>query len=209
MSIFAALESIQPPMTMSPLDPGFKKLSHEQKAKYDLLKQEYLAKRECIKRRHRHSKLELALLLTCKQIYEEAGLMPYELNTFSFVSGDDMDFYFSGKLQSHQREVVRSVQIAGWLSAYEPEMTRILTSIRPRTIDLLKDLTSVEIILDLRNKPQHHAFKAFYGRGIEPVRVLHECSNEVPDMDECGEECCELQIRAEEIENLIKGRSGT
>lgn len=45
-------------------------------------------------------KLDLGLLLTCRQIHNEACLLPYQLNTFSFVSVIDLEAFVSHLIPS-------------------------------------------------------------------------------------------------------------
>lgn len=119
--------------------------------------------------RERPARLSMALLRTCKQIYNEACLVPYYDNTFSFASGKDLDVFVNAVLQPKQREVIQHLQYTvDELAAYhgrgsatrglslgiKPSVERkyidntILCGLKPSTVELLVGLESLDIALE-------------------------------------------------------------
>lgn len=58
---------------------------------------------------HAETKLDLRLLLVCRQIYKDAALLPYTGNTFSFQVPMDMNIFLDEFLKSHQREAIQRI----------------------------------------------------------------------------------------------------
>ncbi|EME40196.1 hypothetical protein DOTSEDRAFT_56447 [Dothistroma septosporum NZE10] len=55
-------------------------------------------------------RLAMGLLRTCKQVYNEAALIPSYDNTFSSVKGADLDFFVSSVLTAKQQAALQHVQ---------------------------------------------------------------------------------------------------
>lgn len=115
--------------------------------------------------RERPTRLNMALLRTCKQVYNEACLVPYYENTFSFSSGKDLDVFVNAVLQPKQREALQHVQYTvdnrlmerdarGFSIGIEPEDvkkyidTRILSGLQQSTVDMLVGLQSLDIAME-------------------------------------------------------------
>jgi hypothetical protein len=113
--------------------------------------------------RERPVRLSMALLRTCKQVYNEACLVPYYDNTFSFSSGKDIDVFVNAVLQPKQRDVLQHLQYAldnpryrseglayGFQLSTEKKYVdcRILDGLRPSTIKLLVGLQSLDVSLE-------------------------------------------------------------
>ena len=106
-------------------------------------------------------RLALGLLRTCKQVYNEAALVPYYDNTFSFARGSDLDF-FTRVLSEKQRSALQHVTYAN----VQPEThksggfalgtylktqfcdSEILKGLRPKAIDMLSGLAKLTITVD-------------------------------------------------------------
>lgn len=59
---------------------------------------------------HADTKLDLSLLLVCRQIYKDAALLPYSGNTFGFMVPLDLNVFLEEVLQSHQRNAIQRIQ---------------------------------------------------------------------------------------------------
>ena len=78
--------------------------------------------------------LDFALLRVCRQIYDEAALIPYESNTFAFKELLDLDCFVSRVLYPKQREALTSIEVANAeekfygdkYALFGPETTRML-----------------------------------------------------------------------------------
>lgn len=118
--------------------------------------------------RERPARLNVALLRTCKQVYNEACLIPYYDNTFSFGSGKDLDIFINAVLLPKQRSAIQHLQYTldarearnaplhtrfalGFENQCKEEKFRdrkILEGLQQRTVDLLIGLKSLDITLD-------------------------------------------------------------
>lgn len=115
----------------------------------------------------------MALLRTCKQVYDEACLVPYYDNAFSFASGKDLDVFVNAVLQPKQHEALSHVRYTvdtrvmtsdkrGFSIGIEPAYVmkkyvdnRILSGLQPSTVDLLVGLQSIDIALE----SDHHSYR--------------------------------------------------
>lgn len=59
---------------------------------------------------HADTKLDLNLLLVCRQIYKEAALLPYSGNTFAFAVSLDMNVFLDRVLQPKQRDAIHRIE---------------------------------------------------------------------------------------------------
>ncbi|USW49264.1 hypothetical protein Slin15195_G025830 [Septoria linicola] len=111
-------------------------------------------------------KLAMALLRTCKQIYNEAALVPYYNNTFSFARGADLEVFVTCVLSERQRAALQNVSYAmmdagtcgngrraiGQLMKCHVAGYRILQDIRPKTFDRLSGLKELTIMIDAKRE---------------------------------------------------------
>ena len=108
-------------------------------------------------------RLAMGLLRTCKQVYNEAALVPFYDNTFSFARGTDVDFFVNYILTEKQRAAVQHITYAnmqeetrknGGHAARDYLKThfhdhQLLTGLEPHTIDKLSGLTKLTITVDV------------------------------------------------------------
>jgi hypothetical protein len=77
----------------------------------------------------------LELLFTCRKIYREACLIPFQENTFSFSFRSSLGKFALQTLKPHQRRALRSLQLLGygpaspWLGDLSPQLKEDLAGI--------------------------------------------------------------------------------
>ena len=86
------------------------------------------------------ARLDLSLLLVCRQIHREAALLPYECNTFAFCNGLDLNLFISKSLLATQRKAIRRLQLNGWLAGY-----RRFPGLLPSTVKFMSGLSELEV----------------------------------------------------------------
>ena len=119
---------------------------------------------------HQHSKLDLGLLLACRQIHREAALIPYVCNTFAFEKGLDLDLFVSQSLLAPQRKAIQSIEVSGWLHGY-----RGIPGVSPSTIQLLQGLEHLSVcVQDFRFVKQVDGPYLFSQLRLKTVRVIVE-----------------------------------
>ncbi|KAF7196189.1 hypothetical protein HII31_02590 [Pseudocercospora fuligena] len=87
------------------LRPCFHFFSHRRS-----LIEQYGEPPEGVHRMHADTKLDLSLLLVCRQIYKDAALLPFSGNTFGFMVPLDLNVFLEEVLQSHQRNAIQRIQ---------------------------------------------------------------------------------------------------
>ncbi|KAF7191420.1 hypothetical protein HII31_07443 [Pseudocercospora fuligena] len=107
-------------------------------------------------------RLAMGLLRTCKQVYDEAALVPYYDNTFTFARGADLDFFVNFVLSEKQCAALQSIHFVTIhkdmrsKARCPPTILRhhfsdqsIPLNVQPKTVDLLAGLKSLLITLDI------------------------------------------------------------
>lgn len=70
------------------------------------VREEYSQNYERLRQTNMGSQLHLDILRVCRQTHKEAGLLPYQLNTFAFTCGFTMDRFISENLIAAQKEAI-------------------------------------------------------------------------------------------------------
>ena len=118
---------------------------------------------------HRDSRLDLSLLRVCRQIHEEAALIPYAFNTFAFDEGLDLDLFVSRSLLAPQRKAIQSLQINGWLEGYNR-----FPGVLPATVKLLQDLKCFTLSVSGYRSKRVEGPHLFSQLALKEARVIVE-----------------------------------
>lgn len=124
--------------------------------------------------------LELALLGTCRQIYQETALIPYLTNTFAFHEALTLDLFISKSLLEPQRSALRTLQLDGWAHWN-------IGTVNATTISMLTGLNTLQIWLmngrqcDSGHAPGYECLYSF-AKHLQPrstsVKVIIGADNE-------------------------------
>lgn len=83
---------------------------------------------------HPETRLDLSLLLVCRQVYLEASLLPYTTNTFTF-SDLDVIRSFTSYLSPEQIAAINNVELSYWTVGMVQEAKRTLTGLKTVSLD--------------------------------------------------------------------------
>lgn len=112
--------------------------------------------------RHFPRCLPLALLATCRTVYNEACLLPFTGNTFSFDTTDHLTKFTSLALSKQQREALHSIHLA--IDQAQHDRTHpLLSALKQSTVDSMLGLRDFRITVEGKN-----GFTVFN----KPVRVV-------------------------------------
>ena len=125
--------------------------------------------------------LPIALLRTCRSIYDEAAMLPYATNTFAFHETDAIDLFFSRSLLAAQCSAIQNLQL-DLLPQTSLYPTRSLGVINSDTIQKLSGLQRLRSTRRSLIEPGITA--AFQQLRIPIVRVLPEAVVLLPELSE-------------------------
>lgn len=137
--------------------------------------------------------LDLRLILVCRQIHEEAALIPYASNTFAFCDGLDLDLFVSKSLLAPQRKAVTRVQLDGWMcgSLYS------FAGVRGPTVKMLKALTHISISVTKYKRCGYCAYAYQFGN-LPLVKA-----EVIVGSDDDNEDRMRRRKQAEKIEHIL------
>lgn len=87
-----------------------------------------------LRKLHPGTNLDLSILLVCRQVYSEASLLPYSMNTFGF-SDLDVVRKFASFISPEQVVAINSIQLSYWTVGMTQEAKKTLPGLKTIALD--------------------------------------------------------------------------
>lgn len=173
-----------------------------QREYHESMKKQYGPASEGLERLYDTSKLSLRVLLTCKQLYHEAALLPYALNTFHFDYPSTLQGFVTTTLNDGQVSSLRTLQIDGWPWVDVQASIDLLP--RLRTLHYACEFSTGycgrKKIFDAVLAQVRDDAKSGKGKKLERVEVIAGCDQ---GPAEAGNGKEEMREQAAELEKLL------
>lgn len=138
--------------------------------------------------------LDTSLLKTCRQINQEAALIPFACNTFAFNDGNALNFFVTHVLRGRQRGAISSLYLDGQMNSYGVYNPR-RPKVRAATVDFLKGLRRLHVCLPMFLRGERMEGIAEFARlRLEEVHVIMDEKRGISEEERRHEADCWEQL---------------